>query len=194
MLLLGCESPPASHPKGPEPILGRRAPTPKPKYIDVSRVPERDDIVAVYHFWHQMPWLRDSLGRVVGFKTRVYFQSAQTQKGAFVPGRIFVWLRSIEPDPQGGYRRRDLHFWELDRDAAYGFRVTRESVAGYSYGFALRWPDDLRLEGREIEVEFAYERRDGRLIRGRPHRMRVPGPADIRPIRHEPATRPAEPS
>jgi hypothetical protein len=196
----GCQSPQPEPSKGPEPILGRsHAEAPKPETIDVAKVPERDDIVGVYRFWLPVPWLTDSVGRIIGFQVRVYFQSAATGKGVFVPGSIYVWLREIEPDPESGIRRRDLHLWELDRDAAYGYRVTMEAVLGYSYGFFLQWPENLDLEGREIEVQFGYERRDGTLIRDRAHPMRVPAPSDLRHSRprsepRAPASAPRRPA
>lgn len=168
-LTCGCESPAA----GAGRLLGGPPRRSASGEIDAERVPTRDDIVAIRQFWSQYPWLRRG-DRIVGFQAAVHFLSGQTSKGAFVPGRIFVWLYEVPPGATDDNQRQLLYMWELDEQQAMGYRVRRESVLGYFYGFVLAWDDSVQVAGRLVEIVFGYERGDGRLILGAPQRFRVP--------------------
>jgi hypothetical protein len=150
--------------------------------IDPTRVEERDDITAVYTFLPKPPWLRDTDGRVVGLKASAYFLSGKTQRGAFVPGTILVWLYEVKSGPRGRYARDYVFGWEMDRQEAMKWRVRYVRKLGYQYGLPLYWPNELDLSGKLIEVEFGYERLDGRIIVGPPRRFRVPVPGRGGPL------------
>jgi hypothetical protein len=166
---------------------GCQSTTPQKQQIDPLRVDEHDDIVAIHNLWNPVPWLKDSVGRVVGFQVPAYLVSGETEKGAFAPGTIIVWIYTIERGADGKIDRRVAHIWEFDRDKAMGFRVRKRAIAGYYYGFVLKWPAELNLDAREIEIVFGYERRDGHVVLGTPHRRRVPvAPGFAPPASHEP--------
>lgn len=164
-------------------LVAREQPTPKPvAMIDPTAVPVRDDISGIQQIWPIMPWLRDtSTGKPVGFRCLVYFVSRQTEKGAFVSGPIVITLSEIISLPGGDAERRPLHTWELDQAAATGFRVRKLAVGGYYYGFILRWPDQLKLAGKRVEVQLSYKRGDGTLVSAAPHSMQVVGAAATTP-------------
>lgn len=132
--------------------------------VDAATATERDDIYEVINFWAMEPWLTES-GRIVGFRVSTRFISSFDDKGAFVPGRIFIWLYGFGTNVDGQVERKLLHVWDMDRDEAMGWRITKRTRTGLAYWFLMRWPDELKLEGRRIEVEIGYERiRDKRLI------------------------------
>ena len=64
---------------------------------------------------------------------------------------------------------------------------------GYYYGFPLRWPDELRLEGKLVEIQFGYQRRDGSVVLSAARRLRVPMPMVFEPDVQGPATPPLKP-
>ena len=148
--------------------------------IDPVKIKTGDDIVNIVQFWPQPPWLQQG-DRIVGFKVTTYFVSGQTEKGAFVPGTIFAWVYELVPDGAGGRERKLAYVWELDEAEALGFRVNKRSVMGYHYGFVLRWPEDITLEGKLIEIQFGYERLDKGVVLGSSQRFRVPMPAGYQP-------------
>lgn len=141
--------------------------------IDASRIAARDDIVSISQFWQPVPWLYDADRGPVGFKVPVYFVSAQTERGAFVLGSVICNLYTVERGGEGQPQRVLRHTWRLDENEAMKFRVRKVTVMGHPYNFYLTWPEDLRLYGRDIEVQFAYERKDGRVISGTPRRFKV---------------------
>jgi hypothetical protein len=172
LLAVGCESPSggtSSRRFGPFGDAGDQ----RQGDIDPTQIETRDDIVQVIQFWPQWPWLEEA-NRVVGFRVTVYFVSGQTEKGAFVPGNIFVWLYTLEPTPEGGRERKLAHLWEFDQRESMGFRVAKRAIGGYFYGFPLAWPKELDLEGKQIEIQFGYERLNKKVILGSPKIYRVP--------------------
>lgn len=176
---LGCESPQnrANQPKSMWPSDDKSG---DKNAIDPTRIAERDDIVRVVQFWPQTPWLFDS-ERVIGFKATIYFIAGESMKGAFVPRNILVWINEVLPGPRGQDERKLVHMWEFDSAEAMGYRVNRRSVLGYYYGFPLRWPEELELEGKLIELQFGYERADTRVVLSSPKRLRVPVPQGFQP-------------
>lgn len=180
VLCFGCKAPPKNG-GGYEGLTRGDAATASPtELIDASAIPARDDIVAIYQFWPNVPWLLES-DRVVGFRVTTYFVSGETELGEFVPGRIFAWVYERVRGPAGKVTRQLAHMWEFDEAAALGYRVRRRAVGGYHYGFALAWPPNVELDGRQIEIEFGYERKDGSVVTGAPRRFRVPVSADYVP-------------
>ncbi|MBU0617639.1 MAG: hypothetical protein KKI02_07970, partial [Planctomycetes bacterium] len=94
VLCAGCEVPQSGGPPRPggrgDPKGGERT------RIDSTKVETSDDIVQIVQFWSQPYWLQNS-ERVSGFKVTVYFVSGETEKGAFVPGNIMVWVYELVP-------------------------------------------------------------------------------------------------
>lgn len=136
----------------------------------------RDDVVAIHQFPPTRPWLEDEDGRVRGLCVRLYFISAETQRGVFVPGSMEVELFALAPRPEGGYERTLMHTWTLDQREAAGYRVTKRAVMGESYGLVLWWPPELDLAGREIQLMYHYKRKDGQVISKRSSSLLVPPP------------------
>lgn len=179
-LYAGCQTPPPSNP--PRPILGGPQ-EPKPRRqddIDPTKVKSRDDVFQIVQFWPQMPWLQKG-GRVLGFKVPVYFRSSETRLGAFVSGKIFVWVYQLVPREDGRRGSELAHMWEFNEAEAMGYRVIRRSIQGYYYGFPLIWPRELALEGKQVEIQFGYERADKRVILGEARQFRVPVPSGYAP-------------
>lgn len=142
--------------------------------VDVVRAPEYDDVFEIASFLPTNPWLRQS-GKVVGLRVPAYFVSGTTRKGAFVPGTIFAWVYGFEAGPEGKAQRVPLQVWEYDRTAAINWRITKLTRMGYPYMFLLRWPDELQLTGRYIELELGYERnKDKTVVTSPAKRLRVP--------------------
>jgi len=182
LLVSGCEAPGPTGESGPSGTQGG--------WLEAlfSPSPAQDDVIAIRQFYNPLPWLRDADGRISGFYTRAYFVSARTNKGVFVRGPITVTLSRLRPRATGGYDRELVHEWTLDEEAARGFRVVKTSRLGDSYGFALQWPPEVDVMGRRVEIAFAYQRADGRVIRGVPRQLFVPVPPGFAPPRDpEPA-------
>jgi hypothetical protein len=170
---------------------GRNAP---PAQIDPTKIKSRDDIVRIHQFFPNYPWLVDAEGRIIGFQVSVYFISAESQKGAFVPGQIMVWLYQIKRSAAGSAREL-VYGWEFNSADAAGYRIRKQAVTGYYYGFPLKWPAQVDLTGREIEIVFGYERQDGNLIQGSPKRFKVPSTGyQPTPPPAQPPPRPARPA
>jgi len=177
VLAVGCETPPGAT------RLGE---------IDAASVPTRDDITQIIQYWRRDPWLFDEDRRPVGFQATVYFVSGATARGAFVPGKILVWMYELQPKPEGGFERKLVYGWEFDERESVLYRVRRKSIQGYYYGFPLRWGPEVDVLGKPIEVVFGYQRRDGRILTAPGHRERVPVPPGFsrRPL----TTRPTSPA
>jgi len=136
----------------------------------------RDDVVAVIFFKYPAPFLKGDDGRVRGIRTRVYFQSAQTGKGVFVPGIIEAELCGRQRKPGGGFERVTLHTWTFDPRSAEGFRIPREAAPGFGYGFFLFWPESLDVAGQTVDLRISYRRLDGRVVRSPFKEYQVPRP------------------
>lgn len=147
----------------------------------------RDDVVGVFSFKYPAPFLKADDGRVGGIRTRVYFQSAATGKGVFVPGIIEIELFGRQRKPDGGYVRVPLHTWTFDPRSAEGFRIPKEAVPGFGYGFFLYWPESLDVAGQTVDLRISYRRLDGRYIRSTYKEYQVPPPARDR-VSDAPAT------
>lgn len=150
----------------------------------------RDDIVAIHQLYMRPPWLRDEEGRINGVRVRVYFVPAASRaneaaKGVFVPGIIKAALFALTPRPDGTYERELVHEWDFTARQAAGFRLSKRSMLGDSYGFYLRWPDDIGVSGRAVVFEFKYERRDGKVVTQRGSRLPVPAPAGYVPSQQD---------
>jgi hypothetical protein len=138
----------------------------------------RDDVVDISQFITMVPWRWDEeAGGVTGMNVRVYLVSAQTGRGTFVSGDLVVHLDVLVPQRDGSYVRQTLHTWTFDEQEAYGFRVTKPSIMGASYGLILTWPPEIDVGGREVQLTFEYQRRDGQLIVRRGSRKKVPDTA-----------------
>lgn len=174
LLLAGCET---TRTEGP----GSKPYEPgKPPEIDPPKVKSRDDVFQIVQFWPQTPWLQKS-DRIVGFKVTVYFRSSETGLGAFVSGDIFAWVYELVLTEDGHREPKLVHMWQLKEAEAMGYRVRKRSIQGYYYGFPLAWPQELTLEGKQVEIQFGYERADKRVILSEPRQFRVPMPIGYRP-------------
>lgn len=154
---LGCQNP-----------LGGAGPAGQP------RDDLRDDIVSIVQFWQQFPWIRHD-ERILGFFVTIYFVSAETEKGVFVREPILIWLYDTALDERGRRRRGELlQTWTFDRRQADGFRVRKRAIGGDHYGFIVRWDESLDLAGKQVEIQFGYQRgSDQRLVLGTPRRFQV---------------------
>lgn len=192
-LALGCQGPEKSG--SPGPMLLNRGGSAKPaKYVDITKVPKHDDIVRIVQFWNPAPWLFDAVNRVVGFKVPTYFVSSETEKGALVSGTVYAWLHVVSRDENGAVVRRTVHMWQLSEDESFLFAARKKAVGGYFYGFILTWPTQLDVAGRTVEIEFGYQRSDGRLVMSSARSFKVPLNPDMRllpPRRPAPAVPPA---
>lgn len=144
----------------------------------------RDDIVAIRQYPSTYPWMTDPDGRIVGFRARVYFLSAKTERGAFVPGTINAELHVLQPLPDGTYQRDIVHKWSFSAAEARPLRIRSTAVMGDSYGLLLRWPPELDLANKEIQIIYEYVSPDGQKLRRGGSRFRVPTPGAGTPRFH----------
>lgn len=142
--------------------------------IDAARAETRDDIVQIVRYWKAVPWLFDSEGRPVGFSVPIYFVSGQTERGAFVPGKILIWMYVLENQPGGPPKRELVRGWEFNEQESTLYRVTRRTIQGYGYMFPLIWGPNVEVFGKTIEIVFGYERRQGGLLTDPGKRLKVP--------------------
>lgn len=159
-----------------------------------------DNVVMIRQFYAADPWIRDEEGRVAGVLARVYFAAAarddEVPKGIFVPGTIKAELYVLTLRPDGTNERVLVHEWTFDEQQAQGYRVRRTSRMGSSYGLILRWPPEVNVTGREIQMQFSYKTQAGKVITQRGSRFRVPLPAgtpepgETGAGRNQPTTRP----
>jgi hypothetical protein len=140
----------------------------------------RGDIVAIRQFYAIDPWIFDDEGRVTGLMARVYFVAPRAKdgepKGFFVPGTIDVTMHVLNPRPDGTYERVSVYNWSFSPRQAEGFRITKASAMGDSYGLVLRWPPELNVMGREMQITFNYARDNGEVVTQRGRHFRVPLP------------------
>lgn len=174
-LLTGCQSPQPAPPPSANTgrLLGTGATTEGPSEIDVETVPARDDIFQITQFWPQVIWLKNVNREPVGFHCPIYFVSTGTGKGAFVSGNVLCKLSVVKRGPDGRPTNELVHEWRLDPQQAMKFRVRRKPAMGFAYDLYLTWPSQLNLYGRDVEIQFFYERLDGRTINGTLKRFRV---------------------
>ncbi len=193
IVLAGCAAPqPAAKP--PPPLLpGPQAP--KKPVAAPKGATTTDNIVEIAQFYASQPWIVDDEGRYVGLRVRAYFVSGETGKGAFVPGTITASLFALTTRPDGTYSREKVYDWTFDAQQAYPFEIPKPSPMGYSYGLILRWPPELNLMGREIQVVLSYQRQNGQLVvaRGIQHTVPYPGAALPGAIEVTTTTRPVLP-
>ncbi len=198
--LVGCTAP------GPQktdtPLLGastisqglpRSAPKKKTAAAPAKGPATSDNVVEIVQFYSSQPWILDDEGRYIGLRDRVYFVSADSGKGVFVPGEIVATLYTLNHRPDGTYTREKAHEWRFTPDQSYLFQVTTPSPMGYSYGLILRWPPELKLMGREIQIVLSYQRQNGQVLTaaGIKHDVPMPGSAPPGAIEVTTTTRPA---
>ena len=171
----GCQT--TTTKSAPESVLYYRDPTvlkeEKPKYFDAAATETHDDIRQIVTYWPEPIFL--TISEVpVGLRATVVFVSGQTEKGAFVPGIIHVWL--YESNERGSFANavRPVYEWQFDEQKAMNWRIRRVNRLGNTYGLLLEWPRDLDLEGKRVRVEIGYERLDGSIVRNRPRTVDVP--------------------
>lgn len=174
----GCRAP---QPKNPYADLRISAAASTPQQpaptIDPTTFKTHDDIYQIVPLWVPPVWLEDPPGQAVGFKARVYFSSSSHKKAVFVSGPITVSMSRLVRRLGRGFDRHVVYEWKLDEREALGYRVTKEAIGGLSYGFMLRWPPEVDVYGKAIEIVFSYTRGDGRVVRSGPKRLLVPLPS-----------------
>lgn len=154
---------------------------PNANRIDSTRIETRDDIVQIVAYWNQPYWLQDS-ERVRGFKATVYFVSGESEKGAFVPGNMFVWIYEMVPAGRGRFERKLVHGRQFSEAEALALRVNKRAAGGYYYGMILQWPRDVYLEGKQVQIQFGYERQSNKQVVLSPSRsFKVPVPINFIP-------------
>jgi hypothetical protein len=137
----------------------------------------RDDIVAIRQYVPNPGWLKDPADeRVAGIATRVYFRSAETEKGTFVKGPFEVDLMLLSRGADGRYKRAVVHTWQFREPGVMGLRSRKAAVLGDSYLLPLHWPEDMDLAGQEIQLLYRYHRADGHVIERTGSKFRVPVP------------------
>lgn len=154
----------------------------------------RDDVTEIVQIPQSPPWIMGDDGRVRGLKVLLYFVSAASGKGEFVGGPIAVQLRVFRPQPDGTIAPEIAHEWRFDWRAAAGFRVRTRAVMGDSYGFLFAWPNEMILDGEELQLIYSYERRDGQRVLRSGSRLRVPLPAIGSPAERADRARRARPA
>lgn len=159
-------------------------------YIEVENIAVKDDIVQIVQFWPQIPFVKKS-GIPVGMTVTTYFVSGETDRGAFVPGTIYAWLFIKDRDKPLDDEEEPAHVWKFDPDEAMNYRIRKLAKPGYGYGLILVWPNELDLEGKQIQIQLAYRRLNGTVVQAPRRDFEVPvGPNYRR--RH--AKQDAEPS
>lgn len=195
-LSVGCQAPggkPASGGNlGPLLIGKQQQSKPDSNYIEIESVPRKDDIVQIVQFWNPVPWKYNAFNQPVGFQVPTYFISSETEKGAFVAGTVYAWLHTVGRDPTGQLVRKTVHMWQLGPEESFLFAVRKLAIGGYFYGFILTWPGSLDLSGQTVEIEFGYERGDGKLVMASPRMLRVPAQASSSPLSALPLTPPGD--
>jgi hypothetical protein len=145
---------------------------PKPVYIDPERIETHDDIVQIVQIWNE-PYFLTKVGKPVGMKVVIRLVSGHADKSVFAPGTILACLFVVEPG-RAARDRTPVHIWEFDEPAAMNFRLRKQVLGGYAYGFLLPWPPELDLEGQRIEIEFRYRRLDGSVVQAPRREFKVP--------------------
>lgn len=136
--------------------------------------PLSDTVVRVLPIYGSKPWLSfDEAGDLdpEGIKVDVYLIDRRTGHGEFGHGDILVDMYTLEPRPDGSTERMLAKQWRFGPDTP--FRSRRPTRLGWGYQLHLDWrPGDYL--GKSIEVAVAYERSDGRIVRSKTKRLRVP--------------------
>ncbi|MCK6455340.1 MAG: hypothetical protein L6Q92_02240 [Phycisphaerae bacterium] len=148
--------------------------------------PDDPNIIGVHKFVAQEPWLsfrQEGPPQVDGIKTTLYLESGTTGKGAFGDGTIRVSMYTVDRYPDGSEHVTRAYQWELTPEQSLPWRRVKETRLGWGYGLHLQWKD-VDVADREIELVYAFERRDGRVVSSKPIRLRVPPRATV--VRPEP--------
>jgi len=142
----------------------------------IARARMYDDIYEVVKFFPAMPWLSfDPEGDPdpEGFKVAVYLISSVTRKGEFADGVIHVRMWDTQTPLSGSKESQLIKEWTFTPEEALPVRVVKRTLLGNGYQLRLNW-GDLDMLGRPIRVRIDYERKDGRMVLGQPHELRVP--------------------
>jgi len=142
----------------------------------IARARMYDDIYKVVKFFPAMPWLSfdpDGDPDPEGFKVTVYLISSSTRAGEFADGVIHVKMWGGQPSASGAKGPPLLKEWTLTPEEVLPYRVVRRTLLGHGYQLRLNWGDVDAL-GKSIRIQIDFERKDGRIIRGQAHELRVP--------------------
>lgn len=155
-------------------IMGRKSQEAPAPTIDPTKIEARDDVVRISQFWGQDPWIKDpATGRVTGISVATYFVSSGTEKGVFVKGDVQVTVNWLRANLHGQVERTPVYEWRLNESQSTSFRVRKKAIMGYYYGLVLKWPDEIDLSGKQIEIQISYLRQDGGTVKSAPRSFRV---------------------
>ncbi len=136
------------------------------------------DIVGVVASTSSSPWInfeREVYPNPDGISVLLYLISGRTGKGAFGDGVIHATMYAVNKTRDGRRQREKVHEWCLEPDQAYPYRIKEEFAVGWAYGLRLCW-GDADVLGKDIMLEFEFERPDGTIIKSQPRSLRVPPP------------------
>lgn len=115
--------------------------------------------------------------RTNGFYISALYLAAPGPKGytvgVFGDGIIHVYMYVIDRTPEGKEKRTLVREWLFDPEQARKFRSRKLTVTGHGYQIHCPWGDADVLD-KTVDIEVAFERKDGRVISSLPRRFRVP--------------------
>jgi hypothetical protein len=138
--------------------------------------PDDPNIISIHKYVSQEPWLSFNpagLREADGFKAAVYLESGTTGLGAFGDGTIRITMYVVERTDLLTEELVPMYRWELNSEQSTPWRFRNPTRLGWGYGLRLPWRD-VDVSGKEIELAFQYQRRDGQMISSEPIRLRVP--------------------
>lgn len=137
-----------------------------------------DNIANVHRFFNkQAPWVNfktPPTAEPQGMKITVYLSVPGKDMGVYGDGVILADLYEVIKQPEGEPLQNHLKNWAFDPDQAAVFHGDRSRM-GQPYFLILDWPE-LNLAGKEILIALSFKRKDGRLVKARPVRTKVPRP------------------
>ncbi len=137
------------------------------------------NVIKIVTFWGQSPFGPVGGGsKPGGFVIGALYLVAPTEKGGergvFGDGIIHVYMYVLEKAADGKtVNRRLAKEWLYTPEQALPYRTKRPFLGGYGYQLHCAW-GDADVLGKRIEIEVRFERKDGRVITGRPKQYIVP--------------------
>ncbi len=136
-----------------------------------------ENIVGVPRYFNrQNPWVNfdnPPTNTPQGMKIVVYLEAKENRgSGVYGDGILQADLYEVSFTEDGQESRQHVKNWAYDPEQASMFRGERTRL-GLPYKLVLGWPE-LDLADKEIMIAISFRRKDGRLIKAQPVRMRVP--------------------
>lgn len=134
------------------------------------------EVVGVRTFIPSEPWRSfdpegdpDPEGLVV----TVYLESAIKAKGVFGDGDFQFRLYRVTHKPGGKRETEQVHEWTFNPEQARPWQLKKPTAYGCGYQFPLNW-GALDVYGRDVELQARFVTRDGKMLVGRRHNLKVP--------------------